>query len=322
MQEDGDNNDQSIGETPMVVPTVGSGGNSDLGNGNIPPVNNSVQRIQLKIPPFWKKNPQLWFIQLEAQFTTTNITTEQTKFNHIVGVIESDILDYVSDIVLAPPARNQYQAIKARLIKQFTATDQQKLKALLEELTLGDMRPTDLLRKMKALACKKVGDEFLRTLFLQRLPTTIHTFLATSVAPIEELAQLADQMFEVTQSSSVSVQEVSSPSNDLLDGLVNVVHKLEDKVETLTQGFRRSWNSSGQKSRNRSTTPAKASNVKPNKLCFYHKRFGSKADNCSQPCSWVNRKSKEIGQPAVRTLTQGPLINRLFVTDKNSVTNS
>lgn len=313
-------NDQSNG----IVPPGGSenGNGDDRGNGNVPPVDpvigNLVHRIQLKVPPFWKKNPQLWFLQLEAQFTTSNITTEQTKFNHIVGVIDTDILDYVSDIVLAPPARNPYQTIKDRLIKQFTATDQQKLKSLLEELTLGDMKPTDLLRKMRVLACNKVGDEFLRTLFLQRLPTMIHTFLATSTAPLEELAQLADQMFEVTQSSPIGIQEVSSASNSLLDDLVNVVHKLEGKVETLTKGFRRSCNSSGQKSRSRSMTPAKASNVKPNKLCYYHKRFASKANKCSQPCSWVNRKSKEIGQPAVRTLIHGPLINRLFVTDKNS----
>lgn len=96
---------------------------------------------------------QLWFFQWEAQFTTSNITTEQTKFNHIVGVIESNILDYVSDIVLNPPPNNQYKAIKERLIRQFEATDQQKLKSLLEELTLGDLRPSDLLRKMKVLSC-------------------------------------------------------------------------------------------------------------------------------------------------------------------------
>lgn len=81
---------------------------------------NAVNRIQVKVPPFWKLNPQLWFRQLEAQFANSGIVNDLTKFNTIVGVIESDILSSVSDIVLNPPAANQYNAIKQRLIKQFS----------------------------------------------------------------------------------------------------------------------------------------------------------------------------------------------------------
>lgn len=91
-------------------------------------------------------------------------------------------------------------------------------------------------------------------------------------------------MFEVTQSSSfVSVQEVSSPSKPLLDDLVNVVHKLEGTIETLSKGFQKSWKSGEQKSRNRSPTPAKASYVRQNKICFYHKRFAANAQNVLNP---------------------------------------
>lgn len=92
-----------------------------------PPVNNdadrSIHRVQLKVPPFWKKNPKLCFLQLEAQFSTSSISAEITKFIYVVAVIESDVLDYMSDLVLSPPTFNQYQAIKDRLIKQYSATD-------------------------------------------------------------------------------------------------------------------------------------------------------------------------------------------------------
>lgn len=49
--EDG-NNQQNDGNLSVGYP---SGGNQS----------NLVQRIQLKKPPFWKKDPQLWFVQLE-----------------------------------------------------------------------------------------------------------------------------------------------------------------------------------------------------------------------------------------------------------------
>lgn len=263
--------------------------NEAVGNGNNNP--NIVHRIQLKIPPFWKKDPQLWFKQLEAQFVTSNITTELTKFNHIVGVIESDILEHVSDLVQTPPANRPYNALKERLIKQFAPTDSQKIKTLLEELTLGDSKPSDLLRKMRQLSCAKVTDEFLQTLWLQRLPTTIHTVLATNTSTLDELAGLADSMFEVTQASS-SIQEVNSTSKYKIDDLFNVVHKLEGKIESLKKDFRRPYKSSRQKSRSRSLTPAKASKSSQKKLCFYHQRFGKKANRCKHPCSWVDKKSK------------------------------
>lgn len=251
----------------------------------------TVQRVQLKVPPFWKKDPQLWFTQLEAQFSIASITTELTKFNHIVGVIESDILEHVSDLVRTPPTTEPYIKLKARLIKQFAPSDSQKLKTLLEELPLGDSKPSDLLRKMRQLSCDKVTDDFLQTLWLQRLPTTIHTVLATNTSTLDELAKLADAMFEVTQASS-SVAEVSTTSPYKLDDLFNVVCKLEGKIESMRKGFRKPYKSSRQTSRSRSMTPVKKSKFLKKKLCFYHNRFGNKASRCKQPCSWVNKKSK------------------------------
>lgn len=276
------NDDQRQEPDPPVNPVVQNQNQNNV---------QSVNRIQLKVPPFWKKNPQLWFHQLEAQFTTSNITTELTKFNHIIGVIESDILEHVSDIVLTPPAADPYKTLKERLIKQFAATDSQKIKTLLEELTLGDSKPSDLLRKMRELAGNKVQDEFLRTLWLQRLPTTIHTVLATNAEELDQLAVLADAMFEVTQASSSSIREVNSTSNYSMDDLLNVVYKLEGKIESLSKDFRASKKSTRQKTRSRSSTPARASSVSRIKLCFYHKRFGKKARRCKKPCGWVNSKS-------------------------------
>lgn len=206
---------------PIAQPIIGQ-----------PILNNAVNRIQVRVPPFWKLNPQLWFHQLEAQFANSNIVNDITKFNTIVGVMESDILSSVSDIVLQPPAIDRYEAIKRRLIQQFTDTDNKKLKSLLHELTLGDMKPSDLLRKMRELSCGKVGEDLLKTLWLQRLPLTIQTVLSTSNDDLNRLIVMADTMFDITEASTI--QAISSNNNDL----VNVVRNLEDKIESLSKDFR------------------------------------------------------------------------------------
>lgn len=259
-------------------------GNDEAQQNAQPIPNQAVNRIQVKIPPFWKQNPELWFKQLEAQFTNSNIVNELTKFNHIVGVIDTDILDHVSDIVLTPPAIGQYEAIKQRLIKAFTASEFKKLQSLLTELTLGDLKPSDLLRKMRDLSCNKVGDELLKTLWIQRLPSTIQTVISTMPDDLTQLSTLADTMFEVAEASKIQAITTSQP--EPLSDLVSIVHKLDGKIESLKRSFRGPGKSSRQKARSRSPTPVKTSSVAKDTICYYHKHFGQKANKCKHPCNF------------------------------------
>lgn len=223
--------------------------------------NNAIHRVQVKVPPFWKQDPALWFKQLEAHFANSNIVNDLTKFNTIVGVIESDILSTASDIVLNPPAHHLYRTIKQRLIKEFSDSEEKKLRNLLNDLNIGDTKPSSLLRKMREKACGKVGDELLKTIWLQRLPSTIQTVLFNRTDNLNELSVLADKMFDITESTLV--QAINPEPNVQLDDLVNVVYKLDDKIESLQKAFRESKKSTKQLSHtlssNQTTIPGTTS---------------------------------------------------------------
>ena len=46
---------------------------------------NAVQAVSVKVPTFWTARPEVWFIQLEAQFASKNITAEETRQVHRRG---------------------------------------------------------------------------------------------------------------------------------------------------------------------------------------------------------------------------------------------
>ena len=71
--------------------------------------------VSIKLPPYWSNDPALWFSQVEAQFTTRGITSESTKYAHVVGSLQPEVAQEVRDLLLNPPAENPYTRLKSEL---------------------------------------------------------------------------------------------------------------------------------------------------------------------------------------------------------------
>ena len=90
----------------------------------LPPT--TVTAVHIKIPPFWPADPEVWFAQVDAQFNTRNITSQKTKFDHIVSSLTPEIAMEVRDIILHPPERTPYNTLKDQLIARTTASEQRR----------------------------------------------------------------------------------------------------------------------------------------------------------------------------------------------------
>lgn len=84
----------------------------------------AISAINLKLPPFWPADPEVWFAQVEAQFTTRRISAQKTMFDHIVAFLSQEFATKVRDLILHPPAETPYTKLKEQLIKRTAASEE------------------------------------------------------------------------------------------------------------------------------------------------------------------------------------------------------
>ncbi|XP_038060484.1 uncharacterized protein LOC119731383 [Patiria miniata] len=270
------------------------------------PVLHPVAAVSLKLPPFWPNDPTLWFAQVEAQFLTRNITTQATRFAYVIASLQPEIAQEVRDLLITPPTTDQYDRLKSELIRRTSLSEQKRLHQLLISEELGDRKPSQLLRRMRQLlGDSSLEDKILKQLFLQRLSTSTQSILASMAdsVGIEQLADLADKIVEVSPPSTASAVGIAAPAPysppqtqlpqahpDILvlqDQMASLTRQVQALTTQLQHGQARSRSRGRPKSR---TYPADRSPSAPagrsgDRQCWYHWKFGSKATKCTSPCS-------------------------------------
>ncbi|GBM33663.1 hypothetical protein AVEN_203700-1 [Araneus ventricosus] len=170
--------------------------------------------VAVRAPPFWETNPELWFIQLETQFKLTGISADETKFHTVDAALDSKVFSCIADIVRNPPSDAMYDALKTRILSHFSQSESKKLRVLLQDLQLGDGKPSRLLQEMRNLAAGNIVDDVLKSIWMQRLPTSIQKILSVSKDSLDGLSQIADKVKAVS-SFRPEVNSVASENSEL-----------------------------------------------------------------------------------------------------------
>lgn len=251
--------------------------------------NTIVNRVSVKVPPFWPEQPEIWFAQVEAQFGISGINSDVSRFNTVVAAIESGVLAQISDAILNPPETNKYLHLKACIIERYCDSEQKKIQKLISEIDLGDKRPTQLLNELKSLAKGKINDDFLKTLWLQRLPAQTRAILQASNADLPELAKLADKIIEVSDYRHVAAVAQNLPDNNL-----NMrIQRIEEQLNQLVSFGRRRSRSKSNNRRSKSED-GRSDNTSTGcqQHCWYHRTFGNNAQKCRPPCTYSSNHTK------------------------------
>lgn len=241
-----------------------------------------ISAVNIKLPPFWPSDPEVWFAQVDAHFTTRRVTSQKARFDHVIASLSPEFATEVRDLILKPPAERPYDILREQLTKRTAASEQRKLQQLFTTEELGDRKPTQLLRRMQQLLGDRPGitdGAFLRELFLQRLPSNVRMVLAsTPDVSLEKVAELADKVMEVA-TPSVSAVATNALTTEV-EQLRTEVTRLQRLVASLSHRSR----SHSRTSPSRSPSPAPSGASTESTRCWYHRKYGDRAQKCRPPC--------------------------------------
>ena len=202
--------------------------------------------VAIKLPTFWAQEPEVWFLQAEAQFHIRKITDDTTKYYHVVAALDQETSGRVLDTLSAPPADNKYTDLKQRLLTTFGLSKHERASKLLHLHLLGDRKPSELMDEMLSLLADHGFCFLAEQLFLEQLPEDIRLQLSNDdFNNPRALATKADVLWIAKQQAATAINKVTSQPKGKI---------------TTTHATLQNW-------------------------CFYHKRFGDDAKNCKAPCN-------------------------------------
>ncbi|KAH6943626.1 hypothetical protein HPB50_024830 [Hyalomma asiaticum] len=73
--------------------------------------------VQLHPPPFWHRNPQPWFQEIEAQFSFHRVFSEATRYDHLLSYTHSN-----------PTGAAPYQHLKEKVLERFPLSERTRLR--------------------------------------------------------------------------------------------------------------------------------------------------------------------------------------------------
>ncbi|CAE1324631.1 unnamed protein product [Acanthosepion pharaonis] len=169
----------------------------------IPPTEAAL-RLELST---YNGNAKTWFIQLDAIFQARHITSQQSKFAFGVEKLPAEVAAEVADILTSLPPEKPYEVLRQTILQRTGRSEERKIKDLLTNITLGNSKPSQLLRKMiTLLGDNTISETVLKQMWLEKLQPDIVQMLAvlTEGVDVRKLASIADKVMDTKPTRQIS----------------------------------------------------------------------------------------------------------------------
>jgi hypothetical protein len=78
----------------------------------------------LQLSQFWAERPAVWFAQAEALFFLAGVSSEKTKFFHVISQLDHRYAAEVEEIITSLPERDPYTTLRTELVRRLPSNIQ------------------------------------------------------------------------------------------------------------------------------------------------------------------------------------------------------
>mgnify|MGYP003530252101 FL=1 len=293
---------------------------------------NEINSIEKKLPAFFTDengSPLKWIEFSKALLHFSGINNKNSICYYILANLPSHItLDIADQLNAIREDKEPLEKLIAILKSKQRINKKQLLDSCLSNYQLGDKVPSDLLRTIKNKLeyvqpniTMSENPELLKEVFLRNLPPDTRRILAaTTNTSLEDLAIIADKIHE-DQGATINYinrprEHIPPPphldTNQLLLKVMETQNQLmlkfNEVLQSNTQALKEIQEStrfrepfrprprSNSRNRSYSPNPDFQTQKKPQGLCYFHQKFGSRAFKCTAPCSWKPNNNQENQQ--------------------------
>lgn len=256
------------------------------------------QHEKCKLPVFYDKYPQQWFVLVESQFRIKNVNLENNKYECLLSTLPQDVATTVTDIIQNindnwnEPNLTPYTMLKEALLDRNSLSESQRLETLLKDIDIGDRKPSEFYRALKQTAGQSdsITDKLITQLWIRKLPMQIQISLKTLPNPDSKtLVNMADSIYEIFSMNNRGHLQAISPQISIEDNNSNDrFNRLEEQIKSLTESIKQLTTNTYHRSRSRtrSNSRSKKNQSNSSELCWYHNKFGNLANKCIPPCNF------------------------------------
>ncbi|KAF2354459.1 hypothetical protein FHG87_014784 [Trinorchestia longiramus] len=165
----------------------------------------STPNQQFRLPAFSSEEPQMWFTQAEISFRQLGITNEETKFCCVSTALPPKVAVLVDQFITNPQGTEPYTVLKKNLLTKLQLSASKRIQSLVDQSRMpcasSSFLPSMVLSHIRKVAAGVgLSDVLLQEYFTSRLPSHVQPFTVKfpDDKPLDELAALADKLFELS----------------------------------------------------------------------------------------------------------------------------
>ncbi|CAE1260587.1 unnamed protein product [Acanthosepion pharaonis] len=227
-------------------------------------------------------------------FNARKVTSQHAHYAFVVEKPPSDVALKVADLLSEVTAEKPYDTLKDAILYRTGESEERRLHDLFNNHHLGHYKPSQLLRKMKALlGDNTMSDTVLRKLWMDKLSPQTSQILV-SLPDDLDLQRLQKSRtkymrinLRVRDSQELSkIKDCIAELTSQLQALQIAVHQQNRTPNNFTRRPRPSHHT-----RRRSRSTSRSRPIFD--TCWYHFKYGQHVRHCTKPCNFDINAAKD-----------------------------